>query len=458
MRFPKRGAALLAGVLGLGACYAAADAAELVPGVISFQNSVSPTPPPVSLAPTTLREDLPSITEEGPSPNPATAAASLDKLQKQVEAHKGELGVLVVNRETGEVIVKNNENTPYIPASTTKLFTSSAAISLLKPEERLKTYTALEANNLYLKSEGDLMLAPEQGNQNEAMGYAGLGDLAKKTAEKLKSHPGTFQLNVDDTAIAGPERNPIWKTQDVQGYVGNTTDMAVHQGRPNPARARNFSQTAQNDAAKEFQKQLEKYGVKTNSDIKYAPIPPKATPLAEVESATNRTLLRYAEKNSDNTLMEEFCRRLAPALKVEPNYATTAVGVVKYLGEQGVDTKNVTLHDCSGLDINNRVTAASLVSLIKHDLEEARTQPLIGMLPVAAWDGTLKNRFEKPEGRGRIRAKTGSLPGVSSMAGIIRTKTGHELIFSVLVNKFEPGSVYQVRADIDDFLTALSEQ
>jgi D-alanyl-D-alanine carboxypeptidase/D-alanyl-D-alanine-endopeptidase (penicillin-binding protein 4) len=62
---------------------------------------------------------------------------------------------------------------------------------------------------------------------------------------------------------------------------------------------------------------------------------------------------------------------------------------------------------------------------------------LLAALPLAALDGTLAKRAAAA--RGRVRAKTGSLDGVTSLAGFARTERGRDVVFAVLVNGYRHG-------------------
>jgi D-alanyl-D-alanine carboxypeptidase/D-alanyl-D-alanine-endopeptidase (penicillin-binding protein 4) len=51
-------------------------------------------------------------------------------------------------------------------------------------------------------------------------------------------------------------------------------------------------------------------------------------------------------------------------------------------------------------------------------------------LPIACRDGTLEKRMCNTAGSGRVRAKTGTLPGVRALSGYTRTASGRSVWFS----------------------------
>ena len=89
----------------------------------------------------------------------------------------------------------------------------------------------------------------------------------------------------------------------------------------------------------------------------------------------------------------------------------------------------------SGLSLYNYVSAELEVQLLRY----AYTQPniyntLLPTLPIAGVDGTLKKRMRNTPAEGNVRAKTGTLFGVSSLAGYLTASNGHRLCFAIIVN------------------------
>jgi serine-type D-Ala-D-Ala carboxypeptidase/endopeptidase (penicillin-binding protein 4) len=76
-------------------------------------------------------------------------------------------------------------------------------------------------------------------------------------------------------------------------------------------------------------------------------------------------------------------------------------------------------------------------------------------LPVAGLSGTLDDRFLSSPGRGFVRAKTGSLPGVTSLAGTVVTAQDRQLVFVVLADALPEGGSYGARLLIDAFAGSL---
>ncbi|MFS8499776.1 MAG: D-alanyl-D-alanine carboxypeptidase, partial [Micromonosporaceae bacterium] len=97
------------------------------------------------------------------------------------------------------------------------------------------------------------------------------------------------------------------------------------------------------------------------------------------------------------------------------------------------------LADGSGLSRRNRLSAALLTDLLTTALERPELAGVVSGLPVAGWSGTLADRYRSPQprtaaGAGVVRAKTGTLSGVSALAGVLVTADGRLLVFALLAN------------------------
>jgi D-alanyl-D-alanine carboxypeptidase/D-alanyl-D-alanine-endopeptidase (penicillin-binding protein 4) len=102
--------------------------------------------------------------------------------------------------------------------------------------------------------------------------------------------------------------------------------------------------------------------------------------------------------------------------------------------------------DGSGLSHSNRAAPREVAQLLDQMRDEPGYSALYKSLPVAGRDGTLDGRMRHGAARGRCRAKTGTLTGVSALSGYCRTRGGRMLVFSVLMNS---GSLYTAH-DVQD--------
>jgi len=134
------------------------------------------------------------------------------------------------------------------------------------------------------------------------------------------------------------------------------------------------------------------------------------------------------------------------------------------LSQAGFDTAGAHMVDGSGLSTDDRVPAKLLGAVLAaaaapsegaKDIQFLR--PIVTGLPVAGGDGTLDDRFGTSStaaaGRGVVRAKTGTLTGVSSLAGITTDADGRLLVFALMSNNVVPAVV---RPELDAIAARLS--
>ena len=115
----------------------------------------------------------------------------------------------------------------------------------------------------------------------------------------------------------------------------------------------------------------------------------------------------------------------------------------------GLDPINYTIADGSGLSLYNYVSAEMIVALLRHAYQNREIYDhLYPSLPIAGVDGTLEKRMTKGKAFGNVHAKTGTVSGVSTLAGYCQASNGHTLCFAILnqgLIKASDGREYQDR-------------
>lgn len=124
--------------------------------------------------------------------------------------------------------------------------------------------------------------------------------------------------------------------------------------------------------------------------------------------------------------------------------ALAAVG--RRLREWGVAEDAATIVDGSALSRRNLLSAEALVAVLAHERDGVNASPLLQALPVAGVDGTLAERMKGTPAGGNVRAKTGTMTGVRSLAGYVTTRDGEPLAFAVVVNNYEGAAPVAVTA------------
>ena len=99
----------------------------------------------------------------------------------------------------------------------------------------------------------------------------------------------------------------------------------------------------------------------------------------------------------------------------------------------GFEPQHYDLVDGSGLSLYNYVSAELEIAFLRYAYQRDGIFPaLYASLPVAGVDGTLKNRMRRSPARGKVRAKTGTLTGVATLAGYVQASNGHWLAFCIM--------------------------
>ena len=125
----------------------------------------------------------------------------------------------------------------------------------------------------------------------------------------------------------------------------------------------------------------------------------------------------------------------------------------------GLGVTGVALADGSGLSRLDRLEPAALTALLARAGTEDRLAPLLSGLPVAGFDGTLARRFRtgaSVPAAGVVRAKTGTLNGVSALAGLVRTADGRLLAFDLTADAVPLGATRGAEAALDRLAAVLA--
>ncbi|MFE9677312.1 D-alanyl-D-alanine carboxypeptidase/D-alanyl-D-alanine-endopeptidase [Streptomyces sp. NPDC006259] len=360
----------------------------------------------------------------------------------------------VVDVTTGARLYGSGADEALTPASTTKIATAVAALAAMGADHRLTTRTALEpgTGEVVLVGGGDPTLTARGG----AEGWAGLRTLAATTATALKKRGITqATLSYDTTLYAGTEVHPI----GVNPNLARVTALTVDEGRTDGSTAgpaRRVPDPAA-DATKKFADFLWEFGVRTS-----APGPSKASARAEtlatVSSPPLASLVERMLTNSDNDIAEALARQTALATGVRADFAGAGKAIRTQLGRLGLPLDGVDFRDGSGLDRDDRLTANLLTALLVKAGDPARPdlRPVLTGLPVAGFTGTLTTRYtnDEADAAGVVRAKTGTLTGVNTLAGTVVDRDGHVLAFAVLAaNTTDPASA---QSALDRAVTALA--
>ena len=147
-------------------------------------------------------------------------------------------------------------------------------------------------------------------------------------------------------------------------------------------------------------------------------------------------ILQRMMKKSDNLYAEALFYQIAA--QQGSRYATAkqaATAIKRLINKIGLNASDYRIADGSGLSLYNYLTPEVEVELLKYAWNnEDIYYYLYNSMPIAGQDGTLQNRMRGTHAAGNVRAKTGTVTGVSSLAGYCTSANGHELCFAIINN------------------------
>lgn len=147
-------------------------------------------------------------------------------------------------------------------------------------------------------------------------------------------------------------------------------------------------------------------------------------------------ILMQMLKESDNLYAESMFYQLAASTGNRQATAADAARVIgRLITKVGLDPSRYVIADGSGLSLYNYLSAELEVRLLRYAFANSNIYlHLHPALPEAGVDGTLRNRMRGAFTRGNVFAKTGTVRGVSSLAGYCTAANGHRLAFSIICN------------------------
>lgn len=187
-----------------------------------------------------------------------------------------------------------------------------------------------------------------------------------------------------------------------------------------------------------FVDRLNKAGIKV-SGYKYGEVPSSAVEKFAVTRKLDEAMHEMF-KESDNLSADAILFQLGQKYHVKQLNRDDCVKVVKTkIKELGLNPANYRIVDGCGVSLYNYVSPALMLEFLKfaYNNESVRND-VYPNLPVCTKDGTLRHRMYGTEAAGRVHAKTGTVSGVSSLAGYVESKCGHTIAFVIISNGIMP--------------------
>ncbi|MEP7223524.1 MAG: D-alanyl-D-alanine carboxypeptidase/D-alanyl-D-alanine-endopeptidase [Actinomycetota bacterium] len=349
---------------------------------------------------------------------------------------------LAVDLQTGYVVFSENASLALMPASAEKLTVSFAALRLLGPGFRFRT-EVVGSGDLDGKTwDGDLALV-------------GFGDptLAPQDIAALARDVAAWGIRHVAGRVLGDERHfdtrrdaPGWKPS----YVGiESRPLSALSLAKVEFRGANGSAAA---AAAALTAALERHGVSVGGSPRAGAARADGFPLAIDLSDPLVAIIRNMNRESDNFVAEMVLKELGASVARRGSTTAGSRVVRAALADAGVPVARVRIADGSGLSMRDRLTANTLVAILRAGADDPTIRDaFVTSLSVAGVSGTLKDRLDRRPTRSRVIAKTGTTNAASTLAGFVRRR----YVFAVMQNG-SPVPYWSARAAQDRFVTVLA--
>lgn len=436
-------------------------------------------------------------------PTTKEITSGLDQLLAQ-ERGRGTVGIFVQSLRTGKVIYAKNADVLFSPASSMKVVTAFAALRFLGPNYKFHTEILTDAvnpagpnltGNLYVKFSGDPDLSMQDLNSLfVSLANSGIRNINGKVFidhsefDNNGIAPGTV---IKDTRYCYGA--PIEATMLNHNCVAFTAMPGLSIGSParlefpngialpivNASVTKNAKHCAlklQNTVSGEYQLSgcvapkthqyimvpllnsnslgatavrslLKQNGisitantiVNTNSNMQI---------LAVHESPPLSELVTDMLKHSDNIIASSLYKKIGATYFKQPGSWENGSKAIKAIlsGHDGIDLSRMQMLDGSGLSRYDMITPTQLVQVLRAAYTDPQlANVFVNALPVDGIDGTLKHRMLTKDMIGQVKAKTGSMHDITSLAGYLETAKHDTLVFAIVVNDMA-GMVWRFRA------------
>ncbi|RLE65701.1 MAG: D-alanyl-D-alanine carboxypeptidase/D-alanyl-D-alanine-endopeptidase [Thermoprotei archaeon] len=417
-------------------------------------------------------------------------------LKPLIDDLKGaDVGIVVADENQNKLIEINPDN-PFIPASNMKLFTAAAALLYLRPNFRYFTgiyYTgSLDGGtlkgNIVVRGSGDPLLKSTdidkvsiklsrvlkqvKGNIIVDTSVFDREFVNKRWDENYLQHPyapRVSALTVNEGCIniivqpTQPGEKPLLEIHPIQDEIriinkaitvkkGFATKINVTKKKGENVFI--VEGTIEEDAYPvDVKKPIENPHLYTGSLFKSGLIKNGVSVEGNVEEGflEDGVLLDYIVSNplteivkkllkhSDNLVAECLLKTMGYYRYGKGSWANGINCLKRTLGDIGLnlDDDNIRIFDGSGLSKSNKLTPWKIVELLLAMRKSSLFKYFYNALPVAGVDGTLRKRMRNTPAERRVIAKTGTLSNACTLSGYIKTLSGRELVFSIMVNNFE---------------------
>lgn len=321
------------------------------------------------------------------------------------------IGIAVWDLTSDSMIYRHNSQDLFIPASNQKIFVAVAALDNLGAGYHFKTDIRT-----------DLYFCRDSAEHEYVKGNIYIHDHFDPTLDKeAAEYIAKKLLGMDVDSIDG----------SIICYLPLKNSMPYQEWFWNKHSSRSIGQNVVSS--------LRNDGVTFSSSAPYATFNNARDSIGDLYTSLATPLpvvLKRMMKNSDNAYAESMLLNLINQDSVGNwSYEACKERVRDVVRRSGARIQDYTIQDGSGLSHGNKTTPEVLTSVLRYAYRNPRIyRPLLESLPEAGMDGTLSRRMRNTLAHSNVRAKTGTVNGVSTLSGYLKAQNGHILAFSILMN------------------------
>ncbi len=385
-------------------------------------------PAPKSTAARTVRKPPPP---PKPPPDAAVLRARLTRLLAQAGPASG---ASVYDLSDNLSLFAMRQGVPRPPASVEKLYTAVAALRELGPDATLQTRVkgggslgpgGVWHGDLYLVGGGDPTFGEQTFNHTWEFGY---GPTAVQLVDQLRANGirRVTGLVIGDGSLfdgrVGPPSTGF--APDVPDLGGQLSALTFDHGSTEGLRPAAF-------AARQLSRTMGAMHIRAKAAGVPGRAPAGAQTLATVSSPPMSILLRLTDLPSDDLFAEMLTKQLGARFAGAGTTAAGAGVISQVIASYGLHPEIV---DGSGLSRSDRSSPLQVIELLRQLYGTDVGRALDATLPIVGVDGTAKTIANKTAAQGRCIAKTGTLDGVTNLAGYCHSVGGKQLAFVLFVD------------------------
>jgi D-alanyl-D-alanine carboxypeptidase/D-alanyl-D-alanine-endopeptidase (penicillin-binding protein 4) len=407
------------------------------------------------------------------------------------------LSVVILDPDTGRVLVSTLPDTPRAPASTIKTVTTFAALDMLGPTYTWHTRAAIRGSlakgvldgDLILQGGGDpyitlerwwsfaqslrakglrsirgdividdtaFSLPPEDpgafdGKPNRSynvLPYALMvnfqsvefrvdADAASRQVE-ITPTPAPFNLVIDNHVRFAPGRCSGATGRVDFKVASDAWDRVEFSGALSPGCAeRSFSRVLLKPASYAFGTFVQLWrelGGEFSGKLRVEPSPADASPYFSFDSLSLAEIIRLTNKFSSNLMARHLLLTIGSERFGAPaTLEKGAATMAEWGAQRGFDLQGLDIDNGSGLSRSTHISALQMAKVLAAACRSRFAPEFMASLPLAGLDGTLRSRM-KNSPAGAVRLKTGHIDGVSGVAGYVSSPGGKLYVLVSLVN------------------------